>query len=142
MTTYQVLLPRLKSCRYTITVTCVVMSYTRKNLPFTRLYIKLQVKNKRAYCHQPNQESIMSGNRLRWFDSSCVMFMRRTNLFIFVQVVIHGSVLNLQTSTMCYLAVNHSTSSRAFRFLFESTSIPSTISLFYGFSSFLKILKI
>jgi hypothetical protein len=86
----------------------------------------------------------MNGNSgLRWLESSCVIvFMRRANLLIFVQVVIHGSVINLQASLMCYLAVNHSTSSRMFGFLFESTSIPSTISLLYGFSSFLKIPKI
>jgi hypothetical protein len=86
----------------------------------------------------------MNGNsRLRWLDSSCVIvFTVRANLLTFVQVVIHGSVLNLQASPMCYLAVHHNTSSRAFGFVFEYTSFPSTISLLCGFISFLIIPKI
>jgi hypothetical protein len=81
--------------------------------------------------------------RLRWFDSSCVtVFMTTANLLIFVEIVVHGTVLNLQASPMCYLAVHHRTSSRAFGYLFESKSIPYTISLFYGFISFLTITKI
>ena len=70
-----------------------------------------------------------------------IVFMRRANSLILVQVVIHGSVLSLQASPMCYLAVHHSTS-RVFGFLFQSTSVPLTISLLYGFNSFLTIPKI
>jgi hypothetical protein len=61
-----------------------------------------------------------------------IVFVRKANLLIFVQVVIHGSMLNLQPSSTCYLAVQHSTSSPAYGFLIDSTTVPSTISLLYG----------
>jgi len=53
--------------------------------------------------------------------------MRKANLFIFVQVVIHGSALHLQASSTCYWALHHSIYSLACRILFESTTIRPTI---------------